>query len=196
MSFEPVREYRNAILRPIAAPLNPPSTHCEFATYNLRPSPMSSAWTATTHTFVGTANRAVAACWPPENFNKDPKDIPDGPKYNVLLQSREATYKSTTYQMYDVDNEAHKTTSSDVPPPRITVKRYIPCKAPSASKQSAGMTLLMLPSMGIPKEVSQYQHVVCFMSDHLTNLGLGAHVREHSSPASQTRTSCHRSLVN
>lgn len=156
MSFTISREYPRAILRPLhlvstAGHEQPRTIHSSSL-----PEIPSLAWRATSHVFSGTKDRDAHPAWPPSSFEQDPESIPDDDKYNIHYDPESTTSRRSIYHMYD-QSDSQKTSEIDlVPPPFLAAKRYIPIQnAQSADDFTRDkMTLLMLPGMGVPKEVS------------------------------------------
>lgn len=147
MSYTVTSNYSRPILRPLRI------AKAESLTVSHSPSKQqpstSPLWRATTHTFSGTGNHETPRCWPPSRFNEDPASIPNDNKYDTPYDPASADSKAGVYHLYEA---AGQTTDEPVPIPRIVAKRYIPTDNVKAT--SAGITLLMLTGMGVPKEVS------------------------------------------
>ncbi|KAJ5083646.1 Alpha/Beta hydrolase protein [Penicillium angulare] len=115
---------------------------------------MSLFWRATTHTFSGTGNREIPKYWPPSQFEQDPSNIPDDKSYNTHYDPSTAANKEGVYHMYEDANSKERSAAEPVPIPRFVTKRYIPTHTiGKEGSQGPGMTLLVLPGMGVPKEM-------------------------------------------
>lgn len=163
MSFSNVREYSRAILQPIAAPANPSTLPESSDQAAHRPAPTtSSVWTATTHVFPGTLRRFASSSWPVEKFGQDPSDIADDKACNIEydVTSARAHPKGSEEGVYRLYGESNQTESKSLHTqvPRIVVKRYTPTvdKSGSAETSKPKITLLLLPGMGLPKEVRKH----------------------------------------
>lgn len=156
MSFFASRPYKRSILEPIVVPSSPGEN--EDRSGNLPPNESNAAplWTSTTHTFIGTGNRASIASWPPSQFSQDPADISDDPRHysNYDDEVAKGPVGGGVYRMYgDTDSPANGG-RTDVPAPRLVAKRYLLKQDnPSRDPSKPALTLLMLPGMGVPKEV-------------------------------------------
>ena len=92
-------------------------------------------------------------------FSEDPALILDDSDYNTPYEPATAEAKSSDNQddmfhLYDFENPQNGRGS--VPCPRIVVKRYIPTKEADIAQTASRITLLLLPGMGLPKEVWLY----------------------------------------
>lgn len=158
MSYLPIEQYSRPILRPISVASE------SLINESYRSSPTTSPlWKATTHTFTGTINREPSTAWPPDKFHLDPIAIPDDSAHNIPYDPKSAEHASSNedgvYQMYEHKVQQSLCHREQVPPPRIVVKRYIPIMQPMpvGNKSRSRITLLLLPGMGLPKEVSQHR---------------------------------------
>lgn len=156
MSFLSSRPYKRSILEPIVVPSTPRGNEDRSGHLPSNEPNVAPLWTSTTHTFSGTGNRASTTSWPPSQFSQDPADISDDPKHYVDYDEEVAKgpVGGGVYRMYgDADGSANGE-GADVPAPRLVAKRYLPKQdnhSHVASKPA--LTLLMLPAMGVPKEV-------------------------------------------
>lgn len=153
MSFEITRPYPRAILRPLQLARNPTPTLPDAKTNT----EVSSLWTATAHSFFGTKDRAIPRSWPPSRFGEDPSALPDDDKYNVYGPAT-PTSQSGIYRMYKSQNKSQQAHEA-VPVPRLAAKRYIPTSR-TTDGAGPGVTLLLLPGMGLVKEVRTYYNVM------------------------------------
>ncbi len=157
MSFQVERRYGRHILSPIYAPSQEASNVLKPAL--LKASTTSPSWTATTHTFCGTGARAEPSFWPSGRFSESPENIPDNDEFDTKYKPESGKATATgdgLYRMYDSDGCSTATETSSVPRPIIIVKRYVPTgqEPLNVSGSPLGITLLMLPGMGLVKEVS------------------------------------------
>ncbi|KAL2205659.1 hypothetical protein CC79DRAFT_1359549 [Sarocladium strictum] len=101
-----------------------------------------------------TGQRVEPKSWPANRFAEDPASIPDDDSYDTnydasTARSRSSEDGSDIYHMYNLDDKPNAKPDA-VPPARIVAKRYIPTAKQDQNDQ--GVTLLMLPGMGLPKE--------------------------------------------
>ncbi|KAF5570081.1 hypothetical protein FPANT_13819, partial [Fusarium pseudoanthophilum] len=96
----------------------------------------------------GTDNRDETAAWPPAKFNDDPSSIPNDEAYNIPYDPASKKAKSSVFELY---SDLEQTKRSDVPPPKLVAKRYLPTN--QVNKPGPGVTLLTLTGMGVPKEM-------------------------------------------
>lgn len=184
MSFQPIQPYPRPILQPISVPTQK-SVALGPRHQLAHPIPRSTgtAWTATIHSFLGNPRREVTLLWPPEKFDEDPARIADDPNYNKHYDATSArpSHEPGVYRMYQSMDEQSPKGLADIAPPRLVVKRYLP-SLPPASKDTAkpALTLLMLPGMGLPKEVNDatYRSSTVLFT-YTESLGLRAHDRNH-----------------
>ncbi|KAF9765090.1 hypothetical protein IL306_002678 [Fusarium sp. DS 682] len=148
MSFELSATYKRALLRPLVLP---PNEHELDATNESASFSDESQWQASTHVFRGTDDRVEAAAWPPSKFNDDPSSIPNDEAYNIPYDPSSKKTKDATFKLSWDQERTQKT--SNVPPPKLVAKRYIPNKPANNSGQDQGITLLTLTGMGVPKEM-------------------------------------------
>lgn len=156
MSFEISQEYPRAILSPLKLRSAAKDERQSAAHSRLQTPTSSPLWQASTHIFSGTGNREVNEAWPPGSYHKDPSAIPDDSKYNIPYKSACATNQQSVYKMYDQSTPEQITRSDMEITPKLVAKRYIPIQI-AKNKENVtqeGVTLLMLPGMGVPKEVS------------------------------------------
>lgn len=155
MSFLPAQPYSRAILQPISVPtaalgrehqLLQSSSTCKATT-----------WNGTVHSFLGAGNRVVSSIWPPEKFNQSPADIPDDSIYNKHYDADSArpNKEQGLFCMYQSADEQATNRLTQIAPPRIVAKRYLPLAQPELNVTGKpALTLLMLTGMGLPKEVN------------------------------------------
>ncbi|KAF5562700.1 hypothetical protein FNAPI_3019 [Fusarium napiforme] len=143
MSFDLSTACERALLRPLVLP--PTDTNATNEPANLS---VESQWRASTHVFKGTDDRDETAAWPPAKFNNDPSNIPNDEAYNIPYDPASKKAKSSEFKLY---SDSDKTKRSNVPPPKLVAKRYIPANQVNKSEQ--GVTLLTLTGMGVPKEM-------------------------------------------
>lgn len=156
MSFTASREYQRAILRPLQLSATVQSAQFPIAQTRFQSETSSAAWRATTHVFTGTEHREVNRAWPPSSFEQDPSAIPDDDKYNVPYDPQSTSGQQGLYHLYDPRDPEKTTEAGRVPPPSLVAKRYIPTYNDAQRARGstrANLTLLMLPGMGVPKEV-------------------------------------------
>lgn len=159
MSFSADQVYNRHILRPLGLPNDATTTtqHRE-----LRRPTESKVWTSTVHTFLGAINRTSPAAWSSDRFHEDANKIPFDAKFDKHYDPKTALPKisdinDTNFRLYDMKKESD---DQNVPQPSLVVKRYIP----NARKHNVpGLTLLILPGMGVPKEVSDQKNNLCFV---------------------------------
>ncbi|CVK88354.1 hypothetical protein FPRO04_07086 [Fusarium proliferatum] len=142
MSFDLTTTYERTLLRPLVLPTDNNATN-ELANLS-----EESQWRASAHIFRGTDDRDETAAWPPAKFNDDPSSIPNDEAYNIPYDPVSKKANSSEFKLYS-DSEQSKT--SNVPPPKLVAKRYIP--RDQANKSEQGITLLTLTGMGVPKEM-------------------------------------------
>ncbi|KAI1054421.1 hypothetical protein LB506_010625 [Fusarium annulatum] len=142
MSFDLTTTYERTLLRPLVLPTDNNATN-ELANLS-----EESQWRASAHIFRGSDDRDETAAWPPAKFNDDPSSIPNDEAYNIPYDPVSKKANSSEFKLYS-DSEQSKT--SNVPPPKLVAKRYIP--RDQANKSEQGITLLTLTGMGVPKEM-------------------------------------------
>ncbi|CCT63696.1 uncharacterized protein FFB20_02851 [Fusarium fujikuroi] len=143
MSFDLSTTYERALLRPLVLPSTDINATNEPANLS-----EESQWRASTHIFRGTDDRDETAAWPPAKFNDDPSNIPNDEAYNIPYDPASKKANSSEFKLY---SESEKNKTSNVPPPKLVAKRYIPTNHVNKSEQ--GITLLTLTGMGVPKEM-------------------------------------------
>ncbi|KAG5809143.1 hypothetical protein H9Q74_006730 [Fusarium xylarioides] len=143
MSFDLSTTYERALLRPLVLP--PTDTNPTNEPANLSE---ESQWRASTHIFRGTDDRDETAARPPAKFNDDPPSIPNDEAYNIPYDPASKKGSSSVFNLY---SDPVKSKTSNVPPPKLVAKRYIPTTQVNKSEQ--GVTLLTLTGMGVPKEM-------------------------------------------
>ena len=154
MSFAIEREYPRAVLRPLIIA----DSQTQTTLPHDRPPSTSTAWHATVHTFAGTGDREVPRCWAPSRFTDDPSMIPDDDRFDILYDAsstgadEDESSRKTMYQLYRPIDSQKQTNETIVPIPQLVAKRYIPLSRKD-SQDATGLTLLILPGMGMPKEV-------------------------------------------
>ncbi|KAJ5322695.1 hypothetical protein N7452_010984 [Penicillium brevicompactum] len=171
MSFTISREYPRAILRPLQLVSTAGHEQPRTIKSPSLPETPSLAWRATSHVFSGTKDRDAHPAWPSSSFEQDPELIPDDDKYNIHYDPESTTSRRSIYHMYD-QSDSQKTSEVDlVPPPLLAAKRYIPIQnAQSADDFTRDkMTLLMLPGMGVPKEMFEPFLETLLLKLHGTN---------------------------
>lgn len=158
MSFLPSQPYSRPLLQPISIPAQP-SAALRRGHQSVQSSSGSSttAWNATVHSFLGNPNRETSSLWPPDKFDEDPAKIADDPIHNKHYDAASARpgEEPSVYRMYQSMDEQSPKKLTEVAPPRIIVKRYLPnlpLERNGTSKPA--LTLLMLTGMGLPKEVN------------------------------------------
>lgn len=167
MSFDAFRSYGRSILRPLGLADQKQISKPRSARLPQTTSPL---WEATTHTFVGVRNRAASTAWPASRFSEDPNAIPNDAKHGIIYDPSTANVRANNdspdaaFWLYERETDSTgadgKSTDEDVvPPPLIVVKRYIPTAKQEKKNDGPGLTLLMLPGMGVPKEVSKSTQV-------------------------------------
>jgi hypothetical protein len=154
MSFENERSYGRHILKPLSPPTSADILKGQHE-YLRQPSTTSGSWRSTTHYFVGTAHRAEPTSWPLKRFSDDPANIPDGdydvPYNPATAKAKSPNNKEDVFRLYQLDDPQDN--NDTVPCPRIVVKRYLPTTGSEAPQGVSKITLLLLPGMGLPKEV-------------------------------------------
>ncbi|EXA48658.1 hypothetical protein NW756_010328 [Fusarium oxysporum] len=143
MSFDLSTTYERALLRPLVLPPIDPTATNESAGLS-----EGSKWRASTHIFRGTEDRDETDAWPPAKFNDDPSNIPNDEAYNIPYDTASKKANSSIFKLYSDSGQSNK---SNVPPPRLVAKRYIPTN--QVNKSGQGVTLLTLTGMGVPKEM-------------------------------------------
>ncbi|TQV93643.1 alpha/beta hydrolase family domain-containing protein [Cordyceps javanica] len=155
MSFQVEREYGRHILSPIYAPS--PEERNALQPALLKAPTTSPSWTGTVHRFCGTGARAEPEFWPSSRFGESPGNIPDNDKFDTKYRPESGKVtadKDGVYRMYASVSRSTAAQINSVPCPTIVVKRYIPTQqVPPAISGRPGVTLLMLPGMGLVKEV-------------------------------------------
>ncbi|KAL3956527.1 hypothetical protein ACCO45_009373 [Purpureocillium lilacinum] len=146
MSFERITTYKRSILRPLVVSSSSVGLKTTSVDSQLRCS-RSQPWQESTHIFIGTGDRDESAAWPPTKFADDPTNIPDSDRHNIPYDIASAEPRQQDFKLYSDRTQK----GSDVPPPRIVVKRYIPTAKGDNWEQ--GITLLMLTGMGAVKEM-------------------------------------------
>ena len=161
MSFDAVRNYARHILRPLGlldegaplparrTPALPPST--------------SAAWHSSTHTFLGASNRSVPKSWPLERFDDDPAAIVEDRAHDIVYDPQSAEVRAAagadspdaSFWLYERERKPAGARPEEVPAPWLVAKRYTPSQSGTSASQQPGVTLLLLPGMGVPKEVSR-----------------------------------------
>lgn len=157
MSFLASRPYKRSILEPIVVPTSPRGNENSDGQLHRTQPNVTPLWTSTTHTFIGTGNRAPTTSWPPSKFSQDPADIPDDDIHNVYYDDENAKGPpgGGVYRMYGDPDTLKDGEAADVPAPRLVAKRYLPKQdSPGRDTSKPALTLLMLPCMSVPKEVS------------------------------------------
>ncbi|KAH8178472.1 alpha/beta hydrolase family protein [Sarocladium implicatum] len=154
MSFENERSYGRHILKPLSPPTSADILKGQHE-YLRQPSTTSGSWRSTTHYFVGTAHRAEPTSWPLKRFSDDPANIPDGdydvPYNPATAKAKSPNNKEDVFRLYQLDDPQDN--NDTVPCPRIVVKRYLPTTGSEAPQGVSKITLLLLPGMGLPKEI-------------------------------------------
>ncbi|KAI1011528.1 hypothetical protein LB504_002217 [Fusarium proliferatum] len=143
MSFDLSTTYERALLRPLVLPSTDANATNELANLS-----EESQWRASTHIFWGTDDRDETAAWPPARFNDDPSNIPNDEAYNIPYDPASKKANSSEFKLF---SDSVQNNASDVPPPKLVAKRYIPANQVNKSEQ--GITLLTLTGMGVPKEM-------------------------------------------
>ncbi|ENH63245.1 hypothetical protein FOC1_g10009140 [Fusarium oxysporum f. sp. cubense race 1] len=143
MSFDLSTTYERALLRPLVLPPIDPTATNESAGLS-----EGSKWRASTHIFRGTEDRDETDAWPPAKFNDDPSNIPNDEAYNIPYDTASKKANSSIFKLYSDSGQSNK---SNVPPPKLVAKRYIPTN--QVNKSGQGVTLLTLTGMGVPKEM-------------------------------------------
>lgn len=146
MSFERVTTYKRSILRPLVVSSSSVGPKTTGVDSQLRLS-RSQPWQESTHIFIGTGDRDESDAWPPTKFSDDPTNIPDSDRHNIPYDIASAESRQQDFKLYSDRTQK----GSNVLPPRIVVKRYIPTAKADNGEQ--GITLLMLTGMGAVKEV-------------------------------------------
>lgn len=155
MSFTTSRKYQRAILRPLQLSSTVKCEQLQLSRPRSQSQICSSAWRATTHVFTGTGNREVHPAWSPLSFDQNPSAIPDDDKHNIPYDPKSTSCQQSLYHIYDRRDPEQTVEAGLVPAPSLVAKRYIPIY----NAQNAGeftqekVTMLMLPGMGVPKEV-------------------------------------------
>jgi hypothetical protein len=172
MSFDAVRNYARHILRPLglldeAAPLParrtpalPPST--------------SAAWQSSTHAFLGASNRSVPKSWPLERFDDDPAAIVEDRAHDIVYDPQSAELRAAagadspdaSFWLYERERKPAGARPEEVPAPWLVAKRYTPSQSGTSAAQQPGVTLLLLPGMGVPKEVSRNRSARAYIRSH------------------------------
>lgn len=176
MSFLPSQPYTRTVLRPISVPTQ------SSAAFERKHQPVqtssrsiTTAWTATVHSFLGTPDRQVSALWLPDKFDEDPSQIPNDPIQNKHYDAASAkpSQEPGVYRMYQGMDEQSPKSLAEVAPPRIVVKRYLPTLSPQANARGKpALTLLMLTGMGLPKEVKdEHPRSSTFTSAYIDHVG-------------------------
>ncbi|KAJ3529970.1 hypothetical protein NM208_g9530 [Fusarium decemcellulare] len=148
MSFDLVTSYERPLLRPLVLPAGDPTQESTV----LHLGTQSQLWRASTHVFHGTDDRDESAAWPPTRFGDDPASIPSNEAYNISYDAANLQPRNAgEFKLYNDQIEGQKI--SQVPPPRLVAKRYVPTDKASSSGQ--GITLLTLAGMGAPKEARE-----------------------------------------
>lgn len=107
-------------------------------------------------------DRDEHSAWPPTEFNKNPQSIPDDSAHNISYKQESAKHngpesKEGVYNMFSENGLETSGFQSNVPPPNIVVKRYTPVANQAVQKATINqLTLLVLPGMIAPKEVSPF----------------------------------------
>ncbi|EWZ41079.1 Alpha/Beta hydrolase protein [Fusarium oxysporum Fo47] len=143
MSFDLSTTYERALLRPLVLPPIDPTVTNESAGLS-----EGSKWRASTHIFRGTEDRDETDAWPPAKFNDDPSNIPNDEAYNIPYDTAS---KKANSSMFKLHSDSGRSNKSNVPPPKLVAKRYIPTN--QVNKSGQGVTLLTLTGMGVPKEM-------------------------------------------
>ncbi|KAF4442617.1 hypothetical protein FACUT_1929 [Fusarium acutatum] len=143
MSFDLSTTYERALLRPLDLPSTDTNATNEPANLS-----EESQWRASTHIFRGTGDRDETVAWPPAKLNDDPSNIPNDETYNIPYSPASKKANDSNFKLYS-DLEQRK--ASNVLPPKLVAKRYIPTTQVNKSEQ--GVTLLTLTGMGVPKEM-------------------------------------------
>ncbi|OAQ78550.1 alpha/beta hydrolase family domain-containing protein [Purpureocillium lilacinum] len=146
MSFERVTTYKRSILRPLVVSSSSVGPKTTGVDSQLRLS-RSQPWQESTHIFIGTGDRDESDAWPPTKFSDDPTNIPDSDRHNIPYDIASAESRQQDFKLYSDRTQK----GSNVLPPRIVVKRYIPTAKADNGEQ--GITLLMLTGMGAVKEM-------------------------------------------
>lgn len=156
MSFQIERKYDRHILSPITAPS--PEANNTLQPALLKVPTTSPSWTGSIHRFCGTGTRAEPKSWPSSHFSESPVNIPDNDKFDTKYRPESGKVSATgddVYRMYDTVSRSTAAQMNSVPRPTIVVKRYIPTRQETLNMSGhPGVTLLMLPGMGLVKEVS------------------------------------------
>ncbi|KAJ5257103.1 hypothetical protein N7478_013207 [Penicillium angulare] len=152
MLFTIASEYSRPILRPIR-PIEE-LTVCRYFENRQQSQSTSSFWRTNTHTFSGTGNREIPRCWPPSQFEQDPSNILDVKNYKIHYDPLTAAKKEGVSHMYEDASSKAIFDTEPVPISRIITKRYIPTHiVRKRETRGPGLTLLVLPEMGVPKEM-------------------------------------------
>ena len=120
MSFDLSTTYERALLRPLVLP--PTNINATNESANLSE---ESQWRVSTHIFLGTDDRDETAAWPPAKFNDDPSNIPNHEAYNIPYNPASKKANSSQFKLY---SDSKQSNESNVPPPKLVAKRYIPTK--------------------------------------------------------------------
>lgn len=154
MSYQSKRPYARSLLRPLA----PQAQRSSFPKTGRSEESQSDLWTATTHVFVGTSERVEHPAWSPDQFDKSPAEIPDDSRWNTSYNPASAESRpGNVYHIFALKEGPKSTSTVHVPGPNIVVKRYLPNSGFKAGDHAAKFksTLLVLPGMNAPKEVSR-----------------------------------------